>query len=134
MSPSEVIGYSLAQASAITAIVSTRINFGTRPTGETTPCINYFELPGGIRQYGIERIPYSINCRASDPEVASDLARKVIDLFHGTSSTGIYGMQNGFEILRCSLRQAQGLIPETADNLYNAPVDVLLVFPSSSVT
>ena len=138
MSPSQAVGYSMAQASAITAIVGARIYNGTRPTGTTgtvlVPCINYFEMPGTVRQFGIERASFSINCRAATAEVASSLARKVIDLFHGTSGTGVYGEQNNFAVTRCSLKQAQGLIPETAENIYNAPVDILIVYPTSTVS
>jgi len=138
MSPSQAIGYSMAQTTAITAIVSARIYNGTRPTGTTgtvlTPCINYFEMPGTVRQYGIERASFSINCRATTAEVALNLARKVIDLFHGTSGTGAYGEAGAFAVTRCSLKQAQGLIPETAEGIYNAPIDILLVYPTGTVS
>ena len=134
MRPDQVVGWSLNQTSAITAITSTRIYFGTRPATTVVPSINYFEVSGGKRSNGFESLPYSINCRATTASVAMQLARLVADLFHGTSSTGIYGSQNGFEITRCSLKQNQGLIWESADQLYNAPVDIQMVFPSSSVS
>lgn len=135
MTPSQAIGYSLTQATAVTAIASAgSISFGLRPAGGVTPCINYFELPGGVRQYGIERVTYSINCRAATAETAMNLARKVVDVFHGTSGAGVYGTQSSFSVVRASLRQSQGLIPETQDNLYNCPVDILLVYPSGTVS
>lgn len=134
MTPAQMVGYTLAQTSAITAIVSTRIYHAMRPTGSVTPCINYFEMAGGQRQYGMERVTYSINCRAVTAATALQIARLVTDLFHGTDSNGTYGYQNGFAISKASLRQSQGLIPETADGLYNAPVDFLFVYPTASVT
>lgn len=134
MTAAQCVGLSLNQVTAITSICATRIYHGMRPVGTTTPCINYFELAGGQRQNGFERVSYSINCRAATASTAIQLARLVTDLFHGSSGTGIYGYQTGFEISKASLKQQQGLIPETADNLYNAPVDILLVYPSSSVT
>ena len=134
MSPSQLIGYCLNQTSAITNITSTRIYNGTRPDGTVVPCINYFEMAGTQRLVGFERATYSINCRATTAETALQLARKVVDIFQGTSGTGIYGSMNNFEISRANLRQQQGLIPETADNLYNCPVDIFIVYPTSSVT
>lgn len=139
MRPGQLIGYSLNQTSAITSIVGTRIFEGNRISSGTAqtiilPAINYFELAGGTRQNGIESIPYSINCRAVTASTAIQLARLVVDLFHGTSSTGIYGTQNGFDIARCSLNQTQGVIFESADNLYNCPVDIQLVYTSSTVS
>lgn len=134
MTPSQMLGYALNSVTTVTAITSTRIYNGTRPVGSTLPCINYFEMPGGLRSYGIERLTFSINCRASTAEVASNLARKVADLFHGTSSTGVYGEQNGFGIIRGSVRQMNGVIFETGEDVYNSPVDVLVVFPSGAVT
>lgn len=134
MTGAQVIGYTLNQTSAITALVSTRIYHGMRPVSTVVPCINYFELAGGQRKNGFETIAYSINCRATTAATALQIARLVIDTFHGTSSMGTHGAMNGFEITRGSLRQSQGLIPETSDNLYNAPVDIQLVYPSSSVS
>ena len=129
-----MVGYSLAQVSALTAIVSNRIYHGTRPGGTVIPCVNYFEVSGGQRSKGIEMVTYSINCRASTPAVALQIARIVVDLFHGTSSMGTYGDSNGFGIARASLKQNQGLIPEPSDNMFNAPVDILFVYPTASVT
>lgn len=134
MTAAQMVGYSLNQASAITAIVSNRIYHGFRPIASIVPCINYFEVSGGKRQNGFERIVYSINCRAVTAATALQVARLVTDLFHGTSGTGIWGDANGFAIGRASLVQQQGLIPEVADNLYNAPVDFEFVYPSSTVS
>lgn len=134
MSPSQAIGYTLAQTTAVTTIVSTRIYNGTRPTGTTVPCINYFEVGGRKRSYGFERIPYSINCRAATAETALQLAKLVDDIFMGSSGTGVYGAMNSFEFTRSFVNQNQGLVPEVEDNLYNAPVDIFLVCPTGSIT
>ena len=134
MTPSEAIGYSLSHATAITAIVSARISNGLRPSGSILPCINYFELPGTIRNNGIETATYSINCRAVDPKLAMSLARAVADLFHGISSTGTFGSISTFDVCRAYQDRAQGLIPETEEGCYNAPVDITICYASSSVT
>jgi hypothetical protein len=133
MTGAQMMGYSLTRSTAVSALVSNRIYHGMRPVSTVVPCINYFEMAGGQRKNGFETVTYSINCRAVTAETALQIARAVTDLFHGSYSTGTYGVMNGFEISRASLRQSQGLIPETSDNLYNAPVDIQIVYPSSSV-
>lgn len=134
MTAAQMVGYSLSHTTALTVIVSTRIYHGTRPVGTVVPCINYFEVSGGQRSKGMEMVTYSINCRASTPAIALQIARLVTDLFHGTSSMGTYGDSNGFGVARASLVQNQGLIPEPGDNMVNAPVDILFVYPTASVT
>ena len=133
MKPAQFIGYTLLNASAITNITSTRINNGTRPNGEIVPCINYFQISGN-RFYGMENALYSINCRANDPIQARDIAREVVSLFAGTSGQGVYGTQNGFTVSRASLSNDAGLIPEPDDDIYNAPVDILIVYPGNTVS
>jgi hypothetical protein len=64
MTSSQCIGTILNSVTAISAIVSTRIYNGQRPVTTTVPCINYFEMAGGQRYRGFERVTYSINCRA----------------------------------------------------------------------
>lgn len=134
MTAANMVAVSLGQVSALTAIVSTRIYHGMRPKASIAPCINFFELAGGQRKDGFERTTFSINCRATTASTAIQIAKLVVDLFHGTAGRGTCGYQTGFEMTRMSLRQMQGLIPETSDNLYNAPVDIFIVYPSSSVT
>lgn len=134
MTPYEAVGYAMAQTTTITAIVSTRVNHGLRPDGTTTPCINYYEVGPVQRFSGMESAVYSINCRAEDPDQARDLARLVIDLFHGADSTGTHGVQNGFTVSRASLRNDAGLIPEPDDDIYNAPVDITLVYATGTVS
>lgn len=134
MTAANALAMSLSQATALTAIVGTRIYHGLRPTASVVPCINFFEVAGGQRKDGFETTTFTFNCRATTAQTALQTARLIVDLFHGTSGRGTQGYQTGFEMTRMSLRQMQGLIPETSDNLYNAPVDILIVYPSSSVT
>lgn len=136
MTPSQVLGWTMLQTTSITSITSTRVWDGDRPENDTLPSINYYEIAGGTRSFGIESIPYSINCRAVTKETAILLARKVVDLFHGTSSTGIYAYQNSsFEISRCSLKWLHGAIHEEEEgSIWNAPVDIQLVYPTNTVS
>ena len=139
MTPSQVIGYSLNQTTVITAIVSNRIFSGNRISAGTSgtiflPTINYFDLPSGVRNNGIESVTYSINCRAKDKATADQLARLVVDLFHGTASTGIYGTMNGFDVARASLKFLQGSIYEPAEQVYNCPVDIQFIYASSTIS
>jgi hypothetical protein len=133
MKPYAAIGYWLLNTTAVTAITSTRINHGLRPVSTIVPCINYYEL-GVARGNGIESATYSINCRASTASGSRDLARKVLDLFSGSTGMGVYGEQNGFEISRASLSNDGGLIPEPEDGIYNSPIDVRIVYPISTVS
>ena len=134
MTSSQCIGTILNSVTAISAIVSTRIYNGQRPVTTTVPCINYFEMAGGQRYRGFERVTYSINCRADTAEIASKLARLVDDTFNGLDGMGTYGDFNGFGIARASTRQRQGLIPEPEDAIYNAPIDVFIVFNHNTVS
>lgn len=134
MSPSQCIGYALNQTSAITNICSTRIYNGQRPDTTIAPCINYYEMAGGRRENGFERISYSINCRAATAETALTLARKVDELFNGSDGNGTYSNWNGFGIARASTRQRQGLIPEPDGGIYNAPVDIFIVFNHNAIS
>jgi hypothetical protein len=136
-----VVGQLLNASTALTTIVSTRIYNGLRP-GLAPPatglsCINYFELSGGQNIYGFQRVGYSINCRAVTAETALQMAKIVDEIFNGSSGTGIYGYASsgsGFEISRAFTQRRQGLIPEPDEGLYNAPVDVFIVFPNSSIS
>ena len=134
MKPYQAIGFTLLNTTSITSITTT-INHGLRPVGTAVPSINYYEIGGASRFSGIESQVYSINCRASTAGGARDLARVVLDTFTGTSGTGIYGYQNSaFEITRASLENDGGLIPEPEDNIFNAPIDIRIVYPISTVS
>lgn len=134
MSPSELVGWTLNNTSAITAITGTRIYHGLRPQETTTPCVNFFQLGGGFWQYGIEVVAFSVNCRAQTAEAARDLARLVVYAFHGSAGTGLYGTSNSFDVARSSLLADQGLIPEPDDGVYNAPVDIRVAYATSTVS
>lgn len=133
MKPYEAIGYDLLQASAITAIVGTRVYHGLRPEGTQKPSINYYEVEGR-RTNGIESVGYSIQCRAATAGAAKDLARLVVNLFAGTDGNGTYGAVSTFSVMRSSLVQEQGVIPETDDHIFNAPVDIQIVYGVSTVS
>jgi hypothetical protein len=134
MKPYQLIGWTLLNTTAVTAITSTRINHGLRPSGTIVPSINYYELGTATRQHGMEQVVYSINCRASTPGVSRDLARLVLNVFIGSNGDGTYGENNGFEVTRASLEVDGGLIPEPEDGIYNSPVDVRIVYPVSTVS
>ncbi len=137
MMPHEAVGYHLINATAISAIVgstsSASVWHGLRPRTGALPCINYFELPG-VRANGFESVTYSINCRSATADGARTLARAVLDAFIGTSGTGMYGTENSFDVARASLRNDNGLIPEVDDEVFNAPVDITVVFATSTVS
>ena len=135
MTADQAIGYTLLNTSALTTITSTRVYHGMRPDSTTTPCVNFFRMPGGSRKDGMDRRVYSINCRAVTANTAIDMAKIVIDTFHGTSGRGVKGdVASSFSVISASLQQDGGLIFEDADNLYNAPVDIQVVYPTSTVT
>lgn len=135
MSPAQAFWNCMNDSTALTSICTgSSIFHGVRPKGSGVPSINYFEIPGGDRKNGFEMTTFAVNCRATTASTAIQMARLVGDVFGGTSSTGMYGYQSGFEISRSSIKAVHGLIPETADNLYNAPIDILFVYPTSSVS
>ena len=134
MKPYQAVGYKMLQATSVTSIVSTRVYHGLRPAGDTLPAINYFELGGGTRTFGIEYQPFSINCRAATAGAARNLARAVVTLFAGDDGTGTYGTQNGFSVARASLGADQGLVPEPEEGVYNAPVDITLVYDVDTIS
>lgn len=135
MTASQSIAVILNSISAITAIVDTRIYNGNRPATTIVPSINYYEMPGGQNRFGIQRVGYSINCRATTAETALGLAKLVDETFNGTSGTGIYGYASNvtiFGIARAYTERRQGLIPEPDDSVYNAPVDIFMIYPNDS--
>ena len=138
MTPYEFIGWTLINTSAVTNIVGVAsartITHGLRPRNDTLPSINYLELGGGNRFSGYERQPYSISCRASTAAGARDLNRVVTTVFSGAQGTGITGRNNGFTVERGSIRSDQGLIPESDDKTFNAPVDFDIIYAVSTVS
>ena len=134
MTADQMIGYTLRQTSAVTAITSTRVYHGMRPEGTDVPCINFFRMPGGDRKNGMDQQYYSINCRAVTASTALNLATIVIDTFHGTSGRGMKGDVSGFSVISSSLQSGGGLIFEPDGETYNSPVDIKVVYPTSTVT
>lgn len=132
MKPDELVGYVLNQASAITAITSTRIYYGLRPNGTVVPCINYYDSPSAPAQYGVKTSVFTINCRTASAQAARNLARLVETEFHGIA--GKYGTDNGFDVIRSSCRGDSGVIPEPADELFNAPVTIQIVYHTDTVS
>jgi len=137
MTSGQAIGVILNSVTSLTNIVSTRIFNGNRPTGTTVPCVNYYEMPGGKNKYSEQVATYSINCRATTAETALQLAKLVDETFNGISGTGMYGIASSgtvFSINRSWTIQRQGLIPEPDDGIYNAPVDICIVYPNGTAT
>jgi hypothetical protein len=127
------VGFLLAQTTAVSALVGSRIYYGLRPTGTTVPCINYYDV-SSVRKAAVESVRFTINCRAATPGEANTIARKVVDLFHGADSTGTYGMASSFTILRAFVDSGPRLIIETEDNIFNSVVETVIVFPSNTVS
>ncbi len=134
MTAAQAVGWSMIQATTVTALVSTaNIYHGLRPKSTVVPAINYFE--GNLRRFsGMESQDFVINNRDVTAAGALAIARVVTDLFHGSASTGIYATQNGFDIARAFLDTGTGVIPETEDEIFNAPLRITLIYPSSTVS
>ena len=133
----EFVGYQLINATAVTTIVgagsAANVWHGLRPQTTDLPCINYFELSGN-RYNGFETRSFSINCRSATAAGARDLARVVVTAFAGADGNGGYGTVNSFDVARASLRNDNGLIPEVEDKVFNAPVDITVVYASNTVS
>ena len=127
MRPDQAIGNLLYTCSAVTAI-TTLITHGIRASGTAVPAINFYQLGGTSRFNGVESPIFSINCRATDAGVARGLGDSIVDLFGGTSGTGIYGTSSTFSIARGSVVRDNGLIPEPDSGIYNASIDVRITF------
>ena len=137
MKPYQLIGWTLENTTAVTAIVGTGLTtiwHGLRPKTQSLPSINYFRLGGGVRHNGWESIVYTINCRSATAGDTEDLARAVMDAFIGTSSTSMQGINNGFAVTLSTLANDNGLIPEPEDDTFNNPVDIRIVYPSQTVS
>jgi len=128
MTDNQFVGKMLLDATAISALVSTRVYDGLRlpdANGNTFPAINYYFIDGGRK--GIKRAVYSINCRAKTIQAAMDLKEKVIDLFD-QNGLGSYGSITGFSAYRVSLVASHQVIPEVDTGVFNAPVDIQIIF------
>ena len=132
--PHEAIKALMLATSAVKTKSGNRIFHGLKPRSPTLPNIAFFENGGPLRFNGMEGQEYTINCRAATFDKALDLSRVVVDLFHGSSSTGIYGTISGFDISRAFQAAPPAVIPESKGSVYNVPVTVSIIYPSSTVT
>ena len=132
--PYEAMQYVLKNGTAVSALVGARIWHAFQPRGSAMPSLTFYEVGAPRRAMAIESQDFSVNCRATTIGAAMDLSRAVVDLFHGTSSTGIYGYENGFSIARAFQATGAILIPEPRGSAYNSPVNITIVYPSSTVS
>ena len=132
--PAEAMIALIQATTALTSIVGNFVWHSLRPQGSSLPSLTFYEVSGPQRFNGMENQKFSLNCRAKTIDGALALARKVTDLFNGTSSTGIFATQGDFDISRSFQDVSTGLIPEVRDSLYNAPVDITILYPSSTVS
>ena len=132
--PAEAVFDLINATTALTSIVGNFVWHSLRPQSRSLPSLNFYEVSGPQRFNGMERQTFSINCRAETIDGALALARQVTDLFNGTSSTGMFATQGSFDISRSFQDVATGLIPEPQHSLYNAPVDITILYPSSTVS
>lgn len=132
MKPYEAIASALTATSTITALIGARHTHGSRPRDTMFPNLTFYEVGGPTGKNGIESQWYSFGCRAKKIEDALALAREVLQLFHGSSSTGISGHQSGFEA-RGHQQGSPGVIFESPDTC-NVPVDIMFLYPTSTVS
>ena len=132
--PYEAIDWVLRNTAGISALVGSRVThaFANR-SGATMPNISFFEVGGPFGFTGFERQDFQISCRGKKIEDALDLARVVTETFDGSASTGINGYVNSFSIARSFQAEAAPIITE-ANSIYNVPVTVTVIYPSSTVS
>lgn len=129
----EAIGNLLCSSSSISSITS-NIFHGLRPTYADLPAITYYQMPSGSRSYGIESKIFSITARAKDPGTTRKLGDKIIDLFSGSSGTGVYGTSSTFTIARASVIRDNGIIPDPNGGCYATPIDIRFVYDVGTVS
>ena len=137
MNDHQFIGYTLLNASAISSLVSTRVYHGMRPKVSQIselPAIDYYQLSGGRKYMGTVSRTFTINCRATSPAVARQLGDAVIDLFGGTSGTGVYGYSSSFSVARASIARDNGTIVDDDSETVFVPIDVLVVYTTDTVS
>ena len=132
--PAEMMDWVFRNEATITAITSKRSWHSFRPKAPGYPNICFMENGKPTRNRGMEEQVFTVNCRGQDPEKALNLARKVEDYFNGSSSTGIYGTVNSFDISRSFVGSGAPLIAEPKGSVYNVPVPVTIMYPSSTVS
>ena len=129
----EAVGFLLLNCTSITSITS-NIKHGLQPKGVEFPTITYYQMPGVGRNRGIESKIFSITARSEDPGEARKLGEKIVDLFGGSSGTGVYGTCSSFTIARASIVRYNGLIPDPSGGCFAVPIDIRLVFTVDSVS
>jgi len=134
MTADQMVGYALLNTSALTAIVSTRIYHGMRTMGTALPALNFYQLGQRTRANGMERTGWSVCSRSTKAAQALQLAELVYDMFDGTSGNGMSGDVNNFAIISTSVIGTGGLIFEDEESVYNAPVDIQVVYPVATAT
>lgn len=132
--PAEMLDYVFKNTTTIIAVAEKRAWHSFRPKSPTLPNICYMENGKPNRSRGMEGQEFTVNCRGQTIEKALELARVVEDYFNGTSSTGISGSVNGFDIGRSFVGSGAPLISEPGGSVYNVPVPVTIVYPSSTVS
>jgi len=126
----EAIGFMLLNCTSISSITS-NIYHGLTPKGLDFPVITYFQMSGGGLRNGISSKIFSITARAETASETRNLGDEIVELFGGTSGTGIYGTSSSFSIARCSVVRDGGLIPDPSAGCFASPIDVRLVFTES---
>lgn len=128
MRPDQFVGWTLLQTSAVTSIVGSAGNvyYGMRKIGSPMPSINFYDN-NGLRGRGLNSPIFSLNCRATTASATRNLADLVLNLFDGSSGTGVYGTNNNFDAFRCSYVRDSGLIPEPDNSGYNITIDIRII-------
>lgn len=129
-----MLGYALKASTALSAIVSTRIYHGMRTMGTAVPALNYYQLGQRRRANGMETIRWSICSRSTKAAEALSIANIIVEMFDGESGNGMSGDINSFAIISTSLVGTGGLIFEEEESIYNAPVDIQVVYPVTTAT
>ena len=124
----QAIGYELSNNTDITDIVGTNIYHGDRPESGD-PCINYFEVSYIVFAHNVMESPrYQISCRASTPEVAQGLARKVCVLFQSAKRA-----ISTFDVQMATVED-KFLLKEPDTDLWHVPVDIRFLYNESIVS
>lgn len=132
--PWEMMLWVFKHESTITKVTNGRAWHSFRPQSPTYPNVCFMENGKPTRSQGMEEQVFTVNCRGQKAEKALELARVVEDYFHGSSSTGIYGTVNGFDIGRSFVGSGAPLISEPKGSVYNVPVPVTIVYQTSTVS
>lgn len=127
----QLIGYSLLNTSAITAL-TTHIKHGSLLEEAKYPAINFYGVP--TYKNGLGNGVFTLNHRAYDEETALQMAKETQKLFTGSSFTSVYGVMNGFNVQSISQSGDVLLNYEESGKIWNAIVNLRFVFFSSEET